>query len=216
MNFKELRAINVNEHTENKNGFTYLSWAWAVDQMLQQDETATWEYMFFGPEDERRPFCKVGETAMVFCKVTMFGRTRIAQMPVIDFRNKAIAKPDSFAINTAMMRALAKGISLHGIGLYIYAGEDLPDSEAEHIAKANITPIGSDTFEGLTEDLQIFVQDAATEVGAMCAKGDIKGAADRLDELKMKRQMKTILWPLLTDSAQEKLTAEFNARKAKK
>ena len=199
MNFKELRAINVNEHTENKNGFTYLSWAWAVDQMLQQDETATWEYLFFGPEDERRPFCKIGETAMVFCKVTMFGRTRIAQMPVIDFRNKAIAKPDSFAINTAMMRALAKGISLHGIGLYIYAGEDLPDSEAEHIAKADIKPTNVDLPASIKESLR----SVAADVEDMVDDGQIDVAlsiiSDSLDkEAENHNEQRTFLHSLLS------------------
>jgi hypothetical protein len=49
-----------------------------------------------------------------------------AQLPVMDYRNKAIPNPDAFAVNTAMQRALAKAIALHGIGLYIYAGEDIP------------------------------------------------------------------------------------------
>ena len=63
---------------------------------------------------------------MVFCKVTAFGKSRTAQLPVMDFRNQAIANPNAYQVNTAMQRCLAKAISLHGIGLYIYAGEDLP------------------------------------------------------------------------------------------
>ena len=68
---------------------------------------------------------------MVFCKVTAFGKSRIAQLPVIDFRNQAIPNPNAYQVNTAMQRCLAKAISLHGIGLYIYAGEDLPTADQD-------------------------------------------------------------------------------------
>jgi len=68
---------------------------------------------------------------MVFCEVKAFGVSRTAQLPVMDHRNKAISEPDAFQVNTAMQRCLAKAISLHGIGLYIYAGEDLPEEAKE-------------------------------------------------------------------------------------
>jgi hypothetical protein len=120
MSYLELRKINVNEHTEKKGKFTYLSWAWAVDQLLQADQMATWEY--------QSPM-QFGDTLMVFCSVTAFGKTMTAQLPVLNAQNKAIANPDAFAVNTAMQRCLAKAIALHGIGLYIYAGEDIPTEE---------------------------------------------------------------------------------------
>lgn len=118
--FAELRLINVNDHIEKKNGLSYLSWAWALDKLLELDETAKWEYL---------PHQMWGDTVMVFCKVSAFGRERTAQLPVMDHKNKAISNPDSFQVNTAMQRCLAKAIALHGIGLYIYAGEDIPGSE---------------------------------------------------------------------------------------
>ena len=118
--FNELRLINVNEHTEKKGKFTYLSWAWAVDQLLQLDPTATWEY--------KEPVY-FAETLMVFCSVTAFGKTMTAQLPVMNNQNKAIQNPDSMAVNTAMQRCLAKAIALHGLSLYIYAGEDIPQEE---------------------------------------------------------------------------------------
>ena len=68
---------------------------------------------------------------MVFCTVTAFGKRRTAQLPVMDFYNRAISNPDAYQVNTAMQRCLAKAISLHGIGLYIYAGEDLPEEETK-------------------------------------------------------------------------------------
>ena len=116
--YLELRKIDVSEHIEKKNNLSYLSWAYAVDTLLQQDPSATWEY--------KEP-AHFGETLMVFCSVTAFGKTMTAQLPVMDYRNKAIPNPDAFAVNTAMQRCLAKAIALHGIGLYIYSGEDLPD-----------------------------------------------------------------------------------------
>jgi hypothetical protein len=118
MSYLELRKLNVNEHTEKKGKFTYLSWAWAVDQLLQADPMATWDY--------QAPM-QFGDTLMVFCSVTAFGKTMTSQLPVLNAQNKAIANPDAFAVNTAMQRCLAKAIALHGIGLYIYAGEDIPD-----------------------------------------------------------------------------------------
>lgn len=120
--YSRLAAINVNEKTEKKGNLTYLSWAWAVDQMLRIDPQANWEY-------KEPVYFK--ETLMVFCSVTIFGKTMTAQLPVMDNRNKPIPNPDAFQVNTAMQRCLAKAIALHGLGLYIYAGEDLPPDEGD-------------------------------------------------------------------------------------
>ena len=119
--YNKLRALNVNEHTEKKGQLTYLSWAWAVDVLLQQDSAATWEF----PEPRTLP----DNTVMVFCKVTAFGKTLPMQLPVMDNRNMAIKNPDARKISDATMRCLAKCIACFGIGLYIYAGEDLPDND---------------------------------------------------------------------------------------
>jgi hypothetical protein len=127
-NYLELRKINVNENTEKKGRFTYLSWAWAVDQLLQLDPSATWRY------DQPMAF---GDTLMVFCTVTAFGKDMTAQLPVMNNQNKAMPNPDAFAVNTAMQRCLAKAIALHGLGLYIFAGEDTPDAdEATSVAES--------------------------------------------------------------------------------
>ena len=124
MHYKELRQINVSQYIEKKNGLSYLSWSWALDQLLQLDDAATWEHL-----DPNR----FSDTLIVFCKVTAFGKSRTAQLPVMNFRNQAISNPNAYDVNTAMQRCLAKAISLHGIGLYIYAGEDLPTPEAENL-----------------------------------------------------------------------------------
>jgi hypothetical protein len=116
--YLELRNVDVSDKVEKKNGLSYLSWAWAVDTLLQRDPQATWTYgqpvMF-------------GETVMVFCTVNAFGKSMTAQLPVMDYRNMAIPNPDAFAVNTAMQRCLAKAIALHGLGLSLYVGEDLWD-----------------------------------------------------------------------------------------
>jgi Protein of unknown function (DUF1071) len=124
--FEELRGIDVSAHIEKKNGLSYLSWAWAIDQLLLKDPSATWE--FHEPT-------KVGETFMVWVSVTAFGKTNRFPLPVMDHRNKAIPNPDAFQLNTAYMRCLAKCIATHGLGLYIYAGEDLPEEVKEERAK---------------------------------------------------------------------------------
>lgn len=122
--FKELREINVNEFTEKKGNLTYLSWAWAVDTLLLNDPSATWEF----------PEPKVwNDTVMVFCNVTAFGKTMRMQLPVMDNRNNAITNPDTRKISDATMRCLAKCIATFGIGLYIYSGEDVPNIEPEPI-----------------------------------------------------------------------------------
>ena len=133
-NYLELRKININENTEKKGKFTYLSWAWAVDQLLQLDPSATWRY------DQPMTF---GDTLMVFCTVTAFGKDMTAQLPVMNNQNKAMPNPDAFAVNTAMQRCLAKAIALHGLGLYIYAGEDLPEAEEEKPVAATSQQIAS-------------------------------------------------------------------------
>lgn len=118
--YMKLTKINVNDYVEKKNGLSYLSWAWAWDQMMRVDPSASVEY--HDPQ-------KFGETLMVSCTVTAFGIPRRMHLPVMDHRNKAIANPDAFAVNTAMQRCMVKAIAMHGLGLYIYAGEDLPPGD---------------------------------------------------------------------------------------
>ena len=122
-NFISLSKINVNEHTEKKGRFTYLSWAFAVAEAMKADPQASWSFkdpMIFGDG-----------TMMVHCDVIMFGKSIYMFLPVMNNSNKAISNPNAFDINSAMMRCLVKGIAAHGLGLYIYAGEDLPEDEKQ-------------------------------------------------------------------------------------
>ena len=123
----KMLSTNVNEHTEKKGGLTYLSWAWAWAEALKADEDATYKVEMFGD----KCYMDINGTAMVFVTVTMFRKPMTCQLPVMDFRNKAILNPDAFAVNTAIMRCMTKALSLHGLGLYIYTGENLPEGESD-------------------------------------------------------------------------------------
>ena len=221
MNYTELRKINVNDYIERKNGLAYLSWSWAVDQLLQLDESASWEYA------EPRAF---GETLMVFCTVHAFGKSRTAQLPVMDFRNKAIHKPDAFSVNTAMQRCLAKAISLHGLGMYIYAGEDLPMAEIKETKeeketieakpikateikvevkapKQSITPTAG-ALEAFNTDEKELLNHIAEEVTELVQLEELRLAHDRCEQLT--NDEKVALWSLLdsrTRSALKKYRA---------
>lgn len=125
--WETLSKINVNDHTEKKNGLTYLSWAWAWGVLKDNYPDATFEKHI---QPNGMPYIiDANGFAYVQVTVTVDGISATELFPVLDYKNKAVVKPDSFAINTAMQRALAKAISYHGLGHYIYAGEDLPQSE---------------------------------------------------------------------------------------
>ncbi len=190
MQYSELRKINVNAYVEQKNGLAYLSWSWAVDQLLQLDESATWEY------GEPKWF---GETMMVFCTVYAFGKSRTAQLPVMDIRNRAIANPDAFSVNTAMQRCLAKAISLHGLGMYLYAGEDLPQSETNTnpviaAPKQSITPTAG-ALDAFSADEIDLLGSIAEEVTALVQNNEVKIAHERCETLE--NDEKVALWSLL-------------------
>lgn len=126
--FEKLNAINVNGHTEKKNGLTYLSWAWAWGELLKQYPDST--YTIYENKDG---WCyhTDGRTAWVKTGVTVEGKEYIEMLPVMDFKNRSIPLEQitSFDVNKAIQRSLTKAVARHGLGLYIYAGEDLPDGE---------------------------------------------------------------------------------------
>ncbi len=122
----ELLKINVNDHTERKGNLTYLSWAWAWAEVLKIDPAARYTVH----EWADMPVCYLRNgTAMVKVSVEIKGDIKTCLLPVMDNRNRSIVDPDSFAVNTAIMRCLTKCIALFGLGLYIFGGEDLPEGE---------------------------------------------------------------------------------------
>jgi hypothetical protein len=127
-----LLKLNVNEHTEKKQNLTYLSWAWAWQEALKADPKASFKvHTFSTVQDGASPVMNINGTGMVWVDVTLNGTTRTGFLPVMDHRNKPIEEPDAFQVNTALMRCMTKTLALFGLGLYIYAGEDLPEGEPE-------------------------------------------------------------------------------------
>jgi hypothetical protein len=137
MDQTDLLKINVNDHTEKKNGLTYLSWAWAWAEVLKADPKANFKVEMF----DGTPLMSVGNSFMVWVTVTMFDKPMTCMLPVLDFRNKPIPTPNSFDVNTSIMRCLVKAIAMHGLGLYIYAGEDLPETDETRGEVKEVTPV---------------------------------------------------------------------------
>ena len=143
----DLLKINVNEHTEKKNGLTYLSWAWAWAEVLKADPAATFEVKTFVNEKcMMMPYMDVNGTGMVWVTVTIFNKPMTCMLPVMNHRNQPIQNPDAFQVNTAIMRCMTKAVALHGLSLYIYAGEDLPESDEKEAP----TPKATTTMGELT------------------------------------------------------------------
>ena len=133
---------DVTNHTEKKGNLTYLSWAWAWAEVLKVDPKASWCVNKFEFESRSVPFMVLpDDTCMVEVVVTIDGNAKLCVLPVMDNRNRPVKNPDSFAVNTAIMRCMTKAIALHGLGLFIYAGEDLPEAQPEtQVAAIAITP----------------------------------------------------------------------------
>jgi len=129
--FQTLNATNVSEHMEKKGSFSYLSWVYAVQSLRNVCPTATWEVI----KSEGKPFTATEFGVFVEVAVTVEGITLSQIHPVLDHKNKPIACPNAFHINTSIQRCLVKAIALHGLGLYIYAGEDLPEEEVKEMAR---------------------------------------------------------------------------------
>jgi hypothetical protein len=153
--FDVLNAIDVNEHTEEKNGLTYLSWAWAWAEFKKRYPSAT--YRIVKDSDGKPYFLDERLGIMVYTEVTVEGLTHEMWLPVMDGANKAmrmepytyqawdkkkgammekkVEAATMFDVNKTIMRCLVKNLAMFGLGLYIYAGEDLPDWSDEEKAE---------------------------------------------------------------------------------
>lgn len=206
--FEKLAAINVSDKVEKKNGFSYLSWAWAWDQLMRLDPDAAYEY----PEPKN-----FGETMMVFCTVTAFGKARTAHLPVMDYKNRPIPNPDAFQVNTAMQRCLVKAIALHGLGLYIYAGEDLPkvdNTVAEAVINADVKPLS-----GVKEQLQ---PEQVKKVDAVASRmidwlnsGSVEDAVLEGENAGLDTDEKAYLWTMFDSKQRSAMKKEHARLKAK-
>ena len=131
--FKKLSEINVNGNTEKKGKFTYLSWAWAWAELMKVAPESTAKV--YHDDNTNMPYFMSKAGAIVKVGVTVNGLEHINYLPVMNMRNQAI-KPEEvnmMDINKAIQRCTVKAIALHGLGLYIYAGEDLPDIDSEEV-----------------------------------------------------------------------------------
>lgn len=143
MNPHDLMRVDVSPFIEKKNGLSYLSWSHAWAQALKHDPEANFNVESW-TDDEGKPRCwmEVNGTALVWVTVTMFGKPRTCMLPVMNSKNEPISvegrkfkdkwgnekveRLDAFNVNTAIMRCMTKALALHGLGLNVYAGEDLP------------------------------------------------------------------------------------------
>ena len=182
--FEELNRIDVSDKTENKGkkGLTYLSWAWAWGELKKRHPDATstvyenengWNYF----TDGRYAWVKTG--------VTVNGIEHIEYLPVMDYKNDPITadRITSFDVNKTIQRSITKAIARHGLGLYIYAGEDLPD-EADGAAEDRKRVSAKQTKELVEEEKQA-AEEMEHQISAKEAKDlkafiETKGADEKV------------------------------------
>ena len=160
--FSKLNSINVNDKTEKKNGLTYLSWAWAWGEVKKLYPDATYTiYENTLPNGYIVNYFTDGRTSYVKTGVTIDNLEHIEELPVMDYRNKSILLENmtSFDVNKTIQRSLTKALARHGLGLYIYAGEDLPEDEKDNeqekvIDKTKVQALNKSIENaGITDDI---------------------------------------------------------------
>ena len=147
--FTTLNKIDVSDKAEKKGNLTYLSWAWAWGELLKNYPDATYQII---KNEQGVNYHHDNKTAWFETEVTINGKTLPEQLPIMDNRNKSIPveKITSFEVNKSIKRCVTKNIALHGLGLYIYAGEDLPEGMevAKEEVKGNYTlNVGDENWE---------------------------------------------------------------------
>ena len=136
--FEVLRKHNVSKYMEKKGQFNYLSWAYAVEELRKIKPDATWRVI---KDETGFPYTSTPAGHFVEVEVTVDGISLSQIHPVLDHRNQTLEQPNAFQINTSIQRCLAKAIALHGLGLYIFRGEDLP--EVDPLNEEQLKVIGS-------------------------------------------------------------------------
>ena len=192
--FSELYKVDVSKHIEKKGKFSYVSWPFAVAELKKRHPDATWEVCRF----DGAPFMSTNAGVFVEVAVTVNGCTLSQIHPVLNGQNRPIAQPNAFDINTSIQRALVKAIALHGLGLFVYAGEDLPEGEEPEPVKEKVIITPSQGIADLMspEEMQYF-KELAVELIAIVAEGDPKQALTRLDSENLEADQKVALWSLL-------------------
>jgi len=151
-----LSAIDCSDHVEQKGKLTYLSWAWAWQKLMENFPDSTYDYAM--------PSSLENGTVEVSVSVTVQGVTHSMWLPVMDNRNKSIANPTTRDISDARMRCLVKAIAMHGLGIYIYAGEDLPEATKTEVVSdeqaAEIKALLEETGADVKQFLKYFKTDS--------------------------------------------------------
>lgn len=150
--FKVLNGLDVSAKVEKKNGLSYLSWAWAWGELKKLHPTAT--YTIYENKDGWF-YHTDGKTGWVKTGVSVEGIEHIEYLPIMDFKNKSIPADNitSFDVNKAIQRSLTKAVARHGLGLYVYSGEDLPETDNGEVKEKQIVvvnenePIRKNTVE---------------------------------------------------------------------
>lgn len=144
--FEEVYSINVNDFTEKKNGLTYLSWAHAAREMTKA--YPKWKYKIRMNESLGLPVFGNSEIGyMVYTDITVDDETKDMWLPVLDYKNQPVKNLNVFHINSSVMRCLTKNTAMFGVGLYIYAGEDLPEETQETTVQNKLESVCRATTE---------------------------------------------------------------------
>lgn len=128
--WETLSKIDVSDKVEKKMNLSYLSWAWAWGTMMDNYPDA--QYNFYENQETGVPYVTLPDgTAEVRCRVTIGNLAREMWLPVMDFKNNAVANPSAREVSDTKMRCLVKTLGMWGLGLYIYAGQDLPSTDKQ-------------------------------------------------------------------------------------
>lgn len=154
--FTELNSVDCTGKIEKKNGLNYLSWAWAWTELKKRHPDA---FYTIYENDDHWPYFTDGRTCWVKTGVTVDGLEHIEYLPIMDYKNQSIPleKVTSFNVNTSIQRSLTKAVARHGLGLYIYSGEDLPEAIFEPMTieqEKRLVELGAD-FEKLLPYLHV-------------------------------------------------------------
>lgn len=179
--FSELNKIDVSDKIEKKNGLSYLSWAYAWGELKKRYPDST--YTIY-ENAQGFNYHTDGRTAWVKTGVTVCGIEHIEYLPVMDYRNNSITidKLTSFDVNKAIQRSLTKAVARHGLGLYIYAGEDLPEdltkaastqapkstTTAKPKAKSQSVKADGSAPASIREELVIFCKSNGINIQEIC------------------------------------------------
>ena len=178
--FNKLFKTDVSKYTQKKGKFTYLSWAYAVQELKKVCPTARWGVT---KAEDGSPFFQTSCGHFVEVWVDVEGVSLSQVHPVLDNRNQPIENPNSFHINTSLQRALAKCIALHGLGLYIFAGEDLPEPDA-------LTPKEEENLYDFAKPLgKKFIDDLKAKVSKMeINTNNYENCMNKIDEMSHEKQ----------------------------